>query len=182
MKSLLVIIITFCLIGAAAALCVGSGIYNISARVPHWGITSWILDTVKDRSITVHSSKISAVSLDDPELSAIGFDHYHAMCRFCHGAPGYNRSEVARGLYPTPPSLVSGEEQSDWNDAALYWIVANGIKMTGMPSFGKTHDDTELWGIVAFLRHLPAMDVAEYQAMAASAGSSEEAEEEEHHH
>lgn len=67
------------------------------------------------------------------------------------------------------------------NDAELYWIIENGIKMTGMPAFGPTHSKDELWGIVAFVRHLPSMSPKEYQTMVKAAGFKEEGAEDHHH-
>jgi mono/diheme cytochrome c family protein len=55
--------------------------------------------------------------------------------------------------------------QRDLSDAELFWIVKNGLKMTGMPSFGKTHTEKQIWGIVAFLRRLPNLSPEEYAAM-----------------
>jgi mono/diheme cytochrome c family protein len=55
--------------------------------------------------------------------------------------------------------------QRDLSDAELFWVAKNGLKMTGMPSFGKTHTDEQLWGIVAFVRRLPNLAPEEYGAM-----------------
>ena len=66
----------------------------------------------------------------------------------------------------------------DWTAARLHWVVQNGIKMTGMPSFGVSHTDPEIWAIVAFLEKMPKMTPQEYQALAQAAEASGE----EHHH
>ena len=58
--------------------------------------------------------------------------------------------------------------QRGLSDAELLWVVKNGLKMTGMPSFGKTHTKKQLWGIVAFLRRLPNLTTEEYKAMVES--------------
>jgi mono/diheme cytochrome c family protein len=42
--------------------------------------------------------------------------------------------------------------------------------MTGMPSFGVTHSDEEIWAIVAFLQRMPKLSPEEYQAMVRQAG------------
>ncbi len=65
-------------------------------------------------------------------------------------------------------------------DAEAFWVLKSGIKMTGMPAFGPTHDDDELWGIVGFWRRLPAMKPEQYKELIESAGVK--AEKEEHHH
>jgi mono/diheme cytochrome c family protein len=40
------------------------------------------------------------------------------------------------------------------SDGEMFWVIANGIRMTGMPAFSPTHDENELWHLVAFVRHL----------------------------
>lgn len=48
---------------------------------------------------------------------------------------------------------------------AKCWILQHGIKMTGMPAFGPTHDEKELWAMVAFVRRLPDMSPSEYKEL-----------------
>jgi mono/diheme cytochrome c family protein len=55
--------------------------------------------------------------------------------------------------------------ERDWSTANLFWIVKNGIKMTGMPAFGPTHDDKTIWNIVAFVNQLPNMTAEQYRAL-----------------
>jgi mono/diheme cytochrome c family protein len=166
MKSFFValIVILVCIIVGGAAF-VLSGIYNVGADVPHWRLTFLLLEAVRDRSIAVHSEGIKVPSLNEEALVQKGFPHFHEMCRLCHGAPGYVREEFAEGLYPNPPYLGSHEVQRDNDDRELYWIVKNGLKMTGMPAFGKTHTEEQLWGIVAFVRRLPSLDPQTYKQM-----------------
>jgi len=167
------LIAIICILVVGLVLFVWSGIYNISTTDPHWKITSWLLEKVRDRSISAHSRGIVAPSLKDEKLIGNGFGHYHAMCRLCHGAPGHPPDEFAEGLYPSPPNLTSREIQ-EFTDAELYWIVKNGIKMTGMPGFGVTHDEKGLWGIVAFLRRLAILESDGYNNMLEKYGPEEE--------
>lgn len=166
MKATITVVVILAVVAVGGAVYLLTGSYNVSATSPHWDITLKILETVRDRSIAAHSKDIGAPpSLSDAQLMKTGLRHYHSMCRWCHGAPGYSRREFAMGLYPSPPDLVSGQVQQEWNEAQLYWIINNGLKMTGMPSFGVTHSEEELWGVVAFLKGLPDLPVAEYLEM-----------------
>lgn len=153
------------LIILGGAVFVFSGFYNVAADVPHFKVTFLMLGEARDRSIAYHSRNIVPPSLKGEKLVSIGFPHFHEMCRLCHGAPGFHRLELAEGLYPNPPSLASDDVQRDLSDAELFWIVKSGLKMTGMPSFGKTHTEKQIWGIVAFLRRLPNLSPEEYAAM-----------------
>jgi len=173
----------FVLIGLmilGGATFVWSGFYSVAANVPHWGVTFWIIDQAKDRSIAFHSRKVSLPVLKSGDLADQGIRHFHSSCRLCHGAPGYKRLEFATGLYPLPPDLGSGEVQDDLEDAELYWIVKNGLKLTGMPSFGETHSEKDLAGIIAFLRRLPTLTEDTYAAVVQKEGP--ESSEGEHHH
>ena len=91
------------------------------------------------------------------------------MCAQCHGAPGRAPDAVAKGLNPEPPDFAQNADQ--WSPAELFWITRNGIKMTGMPAWGATHADEELWAVVAFLMELPRLDARTYREMLASAAA-----------
>ena len=142
-----------------------SGIYNVSAMVPHWSITSDILEEARDQSISYHSKDIDVPLLNDHKMEEAGFHHFQDTCRFCHGAPGVVRDEFAQGLYPSPPDLASSDVLQEMNDAEIFWIVKNGLKMTGMPAFGVTHSDSEIWDMVAFIHRLSTLQPDLYKAM-----------------
>ncbi len=169
MKIFVALIIILVLLIAAMVTFLLSGRYNVAATVPHWRVTHWVLGKVRDQSIAAHSKGITVHSFDSPRLVDSGFKEYHEMCRLCHGAPGYSRTDIAKGLYPAPPDLASEDVLKKLNDAELYWIIENGIKMTGMPAFGPTHNENELWAIVAFVRGLPDLKPEQYNAMVKSA-------------
>jgi hypothetical protein len=53
--------------------------------------------------------------------------------------------------------------------SAIFWVVKNGIRMTGMPSFGKAGvADNELWQIAAFVKKLPNVAEADYKGWTAT--------------
>jgi mono/diheme cytochrome c family protein len=83
------------------------------------------------------------------------------MCEVCHGAPGINQSELSSGLNPLAPELSHAVE--DWSDEELFWITKYGIKMSGMPAWGNTHSDNEIWSIIAFVKQMPEMSDEEYK-------------------
>jgi mono/diheme cytochrome c family protein len=168
MKLCLILLGAICLIVAGIAVFVWTGTYNVAATEPHWSATVWFLNEVRERSISVRSRGIIPPSLRDQRLVEIGFRHYHEMCRLCHGAPGVPAEEFAKGLNPKPPNLTSKDVQ-ELSRSELYWVVKNGIKMTGMPAFGVTHTEEELWAMVAFAKCLPDLKPEEYEAMVKAA-------------
>ena len=141
-----------------------SGIFDISARVPHDPVTLWAMNTVRDNSIKHNAdNNIKTPDLNDSDLVKMGFVHYREMCVGCHGGPGIERSEIGQGLYPKAPSLARAA--NDWTPQQLFWITKNGLKMTGMPAFGPTHSDEMIWAIVAFTKKLPTITKEQYQKL-----------------
>lgn len=159
-----------------AALSVGAGgiaaffalgLFNISAREKHWSSVERMIGFARDRSIQVHAVGIAVPgNLRDHGLIVEGVSHYRAHCAICHGAPGVESADMAEGMYPTPPDLRKTVPQR--TPAELFWIVKNGIKMSGMLSWAD-HGDDELWPVVAFLETLPAMKPEDYAGLAAEA-------------
>ncbi len=140
-----------------------SGIYNVSTMSPDPGFLRWVFGTTSDNSAQHHSEGIAVPSLTDSTMIADGFHHYNEMCAGCHGAPGVKRSPVGRGLYPHPPDLARSAKEL--SPARLFWVVKNGIKSTGMPGFGWTHTNQQIWSIIAFLEQMKNMTPEQYAAL-----------------
>jgi mono/diheme cytochrome c family protein len=140
---------------AGAFAFVYAGVFNVAADDPHWPLTHRVLELVRDRSIAVRARDIVVPALGDPARIARGAEHYDEMCEDCHGEPGDDDGdeELRAGLYPRPPLFARDGVQR--SPAEAFWIVKHGLKMTGMPAWGVTHDDESIWGIVAFLETLP---------------------------
>lgn len=146
-----------------ASLGLYAGFFDVAANVPHSPWVYSLLQTARDRSIAVRAADIAVPNnLDDPKRVTSGAGQYAEMCATCHLAPGMKRTEISRGLYPRAPELRRGSRSTPAED---FWVVKNGIKMTGMPAWGLTHDDDILWDVVAFLRKLPELSADEYQAL-----------------
>jgi len=127
------------------------------------GIIKWVLNTTSNNSIESRSNDISVPDLNDPVMIGEGFEHYNEMCVSCHGAPGHEQTELSEGLNPPAPNLVKAANFIDAKE--MFWITKNGIKMTGMPAWGKTHSDEKIWAIVAFMKKLPEMKTEEYEKL-----------------
>jgi mono/diheme cytochrome c family protein len=157
-----------------------SGIIDVGATNPHNAFTQWLLSAAMDSSVRAHAKGVEAPPLEDPQLVVNGFRHYREMCVDCHLAPGITSSEIRKGLMPEAPALQ--EVVEEWTPAELFWVVKHGVKMTGMPAWGPTHSDEEIWAIVAFLEKLPHMSAQQYEDMDRTAGPGEGDEDSEHPH
>ncbi len=136
-----------------------SGMYDVSAANRDKGISRWVLETTMEKSVAHHSRNVEIPSLDDSTMILKGYVHYSRMCG-CHGAPG---RESNRSFNPEPPELY--KTANEWEPNELFWIIKNGIKMSGMPSFSERTSDDEIWETVAFLRVLPKLNPDQYKAM-----------------
>jgi len=168
MKSAIVTLLVVTLAGVLVMGYFYTGKYNIAATERHTTLVHWFLSNVQMNSIRMHAKGIEPPELEEQSRIDTGLSHYHQMCVTCHGAPGIEASEIGKGLNPEPPDLT--EPVGEFSDGELFWTLKNGIKMTGMPAYGPTHDDRSLWGIVAFLKHLPSLSEAEYRQMVVQAG------------
>lgn len=149
------------------------GVYNIGADDPHTKPVYWMVEKLRDGSIERHSRDIAVPSnLTDPKRIATGAGLYTEMCSNCHLAPGMDKSEISQGLYPRAPELFRERQRSAKEQ---FWVIKHGVKLTAMPAWGKTHNDELIWDMVAFVRQLPGMTAAQYQAAIASAPEDHDA-------
>jgi mono/diheme cytochrome c family protein len=61
--------------------------------------------------------------------------------------PRQQKTAIAAGMYPRPPKLLEGKGVTDDEPGESYWKVAHGIRLTGMPGFGKSLSETEMWQV-----------------------------------
>jgi mono/diheme cytochrome c family protein len=172
MKYALVVLATLAVLGLLALVFPYTGLYDVAADGEHSGLEEWYLSTLSARSIRARAGGIAVpAELADSARVARGAVAFSQMCRTCHGAPGRERSVTGQGMAPTPPRL--SEAAAEWEPEEVYWILAHGIKMAGMPAYGPTHSDEELWELVAFVESLPEMTPERYEALAAPPSTAE---------
>jgi mono/diheme cytochrome c family protein len=95
-----------------------------------------------------------------------GMEHFADHCATCHSNDGGGDTLFGKGLYPKPPDMRSAETQNK-SDGELYYTIANGVRLSGMPAFGEAHSAAEAWRLVLFIRHLPQITPEELNEMKA---------------
>jgi mono/diheme cytochrome c family protein len=91
--------------------------------------------------------------------------HWADHCAVCHGNDGAGQVEMGRGMYPHAPDMRK-ESTQKLSDGELFYIIENGIRLSGMPAWGGGEDDEEdSWKLVQFIRHLPELSAAELAQM-----------------
>ena len=93
--------------------------------------------------------------------------HFADHCASCHGNDGRGDTEMGRHLYPPAPDMRLPDTQR-LTDGELYWIIENGIRLTGMPAWGDgTGHDADTWKLVHFLRRLDELTPQQLEEMQA---------------
>jgi mono/diheme cytochrome c family protein len=146
-----------------AAVFFFGGFFNVSATAEDPAPVVWVLQKMREASISRHATDRATVSLDDVAVVQAGAKAFAARgCANCHGAPGVAWAKFSEGMRPDPPDLkdVAGELEP----REIFYAIKNGINMTGMPSFARIEvGDPEIWTIVAFIKKLPTVSEDDYK-------------------
>lgn len=114
----------------------------------------WHLSIPSNARATPNPLSASAENLRDARL------HFADHCAVCHANDGSGDALFGRGLYPKPPDLRQATTQNR-SDGELFWIIENGVRFTGMPSFSSHGMNDDSWKLVHFIRHLPRLTADE---------------------
>lgn len=167
--TLLIAVLLLAMAGGIAVIYTGA--YPVGADEEHWSLTHRLLETARERSVmrAARSVDVRLPRLEEGALlSAVaGFED---MCAGCHAPPGQSPSALARGLNPPAPDLAIAARERTASE--LYWVTRHGLRMTGMPAWGVTHSDDELWLLVALILRFPELGEGEYARLLAAAEAS----------
>ncbi len=158
------------IIGAAiAAVFFFGGFYSVAGTAEDPAIVKWALIQVRTASIDRNAKDTLPVNFAEPaNVQAGAREFLEHGCANCHGGPGVTWAKYSEGLHPDPPDLK--DVVKDRTPQQLFWVIKNGINMTGMPSFALAGaKDDELWKIVAFLKQLPSVSDADFKTWTAPA-------------
>jgi mono/diheme cytochrome c family protein len=156
-------------VAIAAAIFVFGGFFSVAESEDDPAIVSWALAHVRAASVARHANEPSPANLDDPATVKAGARTYATIgCVNCHGGPpDANWAKWSEGLKPVPADLkVMATARTA---PELFWVIKNGIKFTGMPSFGFAGaSDEQIWSLVAFIGKLPTSTDEDYKAWTAA--------------
>ena len=148
-----------------------SGLFDVAATTREPEVVQWLLVNTRKNSIRYRAEQIEVPELSDEARLATGGKAFDEMCATCHGAPGKNPLLGAKDMNPPPPDLA--DTASQLTPKELFWVVKNGIRMTGMPAWGATHSDVQIWDLVAFMSRLPEMSPDSYRNLIKNAQGDE---------
>jgi len=152
-----------------AVLVVYGGLYEVAATRPHWQLTHSALEIAMRQSVRLRALGVDEPPLADERMALRGAACFQANCAQCHGAPGIAPGDIGKSMQPLPGPLADVDQH--WRPRELYWLVRNGLKMTGMPAWERRLTDGEIWDVVAFMQRLPRMSMAQYSGWQQRAAS-----------
>ncbi len=99
-------------------------------------------------------------------------DHYQDHCAICHGKDGRGKTDVGQNMYPKVPDLTASGTQ-ERSDGALFYVIQNGVRWTGMPAWKHEHSAEETWKLVSLIRRMPSLTAQEIDALQKETGEDE---------
>jgi mono/diheme cytochrome c family protein len=153
-KMLLGVALGICILPLGAYLFIVSGGMPVATKGKPLPFERFLASVALHAAVDREANKPSPVEATEANLAA-GAKIYQAQCMVCHGSPDRPPTAIALGMYPKPPPLVRSDKKGVTDDSAgeTYWKAKNGIRLTGMPGFGDSLSDTELWQVSLLLQH-----------------------------
>jgi mono/diheme cytochrome c family protein len=147
------VIIVALVVGAWALLRRG-----YSARTTPSAVEEWLARGARGLATPASAKQLQNPQPRTPENIREGLEHFADHCAVCHANDGSGHTVFGSNMYPKPPDL-RGPKTQDLTDGELYYIIQNGVRLTGMPAFGEPDDTAarDTWNLVHFIRHLPKL-------------------------
>lgn len=168
-RSSILLLIGLAILGLGAALATSILHDGLSARARPNKMEITIARNARKLAIPSAARAAQNPLLESAEDQREARLHYADHCAICHANDGSGHTIIGDGLYPKPPDMRLPETQN-LTDGEIFWIIENGVRFTGMPSFpeeenhganGSGSTGMENWRLVHFIRHLPHLSAAE---------------------
>lgn len=152
----------------SAAVFIWIGSRGLSARAEPGRIETAVARTMRRMAVPRADRDRENPVTVTPEIIAAGMAHYADHCATCHANDGSGNTALGRGLYPKAPDMRLEPTQS-LTDGELFYIIENGIRLTGMPAWGDGTPEgiEQSWQLVHFIRELPRLTPEQIEEMEA---------------
>lgn len=137
---------------------------GFSARDNPSALEIYVAKNVRSLAIPASARNAKNPFVLTPELLGEARSHFADHCAPCHGNDGRGKTEMGQNFYPKPPDMRQSGTQN-LTDGEIYYIIHNGVRLTGMPAWGEAGKDDDSWKLVLFIRHLPQITPQEMQDM-----------------
>ena len=157
--------LTLLAVQVLAAELVLAGARGMSARKQPTGMERWIARRARDAALPAGARSRANPIPKTPEVLMAARAHWADHCASCHGNDGSGDTIMGKHMYPEAPDMRKPATQN-LTDGELFYIIQNGIRLTGMPGWGGSdHDAEDSWKLVHFIRHLPGLTLEERMEM-----------------
>ena len=141
-------------ISVASAVIVGC-----TAHSKPSGVETRLANMAKDVVIPIEARSLKNPLPANDDVVREGQQIFLQSCALCHGTDGHGRTDLGRNMYPPAMDMTSPHVQH-WSDAELFWIIHNGVRLTGMPSWNGSISESDTWKLAAFIHDLPRLNAA----------------------
>jgi len=147
----------------ASWLIIGRG---FNARETPGAVETFVARRLRSMMIPREAKNAQNPAPASSETLSEAMEHFADHCAICHANDGSGDASIGNGLYPKPPDLRMPDTQR-LTDGELFYIIHNGVPLTGMPAFGSDEPGADLdsWKLVRFIRHLPQITPEELEKM-----------------
>lgn len=118
-----------------------------------------LANMAKDVVIPIEAQNLQNPLPPSKEVLQEGLQIFAQSCILCHDSDGHAQTKLGQAMYPPAMDLNSPHVQS-WSDAELFWIIQNGVRLTGMPSWKSILSETDTWKLVACIHNLPHLNAS----------------------
>ena len=153
-------------VAAGGLIFLRTGANGFSARAQPSAIERFVARRTRAMASPTSARERGNPVAESPEILAEARAHWADHCATCHANNGSGDTDMGKHMYPPAPDMRQAETQT-LTDGELFYIIQNGIRLTGMRSWanGTGHDAQDSWKLVRFIRHLPKLTAEEEQAM-----------------
>jgi len=141
------------LVFGVLGLMVGALLQGCSNKQPSREETT-LADAAKDVIIPLEAGRKANPLPETDEVLRQGQEAFLGSCAFCHGSDGRGGTSIGHSMDPPAADLNSAHVQH-WSDGELFWIVQNGVRHTGMPSWRSSISEDDTWKLARYIHSLP---------------------------
>lgn len=163
-RALAALIVLMAVVGGVMAYTVARR--GLSTRSEPSGIEELLARTMRRLATPTDVRTMSNPVEPTRDVLDEGLEHFADHCASCHANEGSGDTAMGRSLYPRAPDMRAAPTQA-LSDGELFSIIENGIRLTGMPAWGTGTPEGQRasWGLVHFIRRLPALTEDEIARM-----------------
>ena len=148
-----IVMASLSLLALVAMAGVGVSRFSLTALDEPGAAETYLATRAKRYLVARDSRGVPPEPASTPASVGAGERLYGVECSMCHGLNGRTPTDNGRWMYPRAADLTSGQTQQ-YSNRELFWIVRNGVRLSGMPAFGKVETDEHIWQLVHYVRSL----------------------------